>query len=32
MTYERIRTAQFLLRENRFTAQVLLDGAPPRMA
>ena len=31
MTYERIRTAQFLLRENRFTAQVLLDGAPVRV-
>lgn len=30
MTYERIRTAQFLLRENRFTAQVLLDGEPVR--
>ena len=31
MTYEHIRTAQFLLRENRFTAQVFLDGAPVRV-
>ena len=31
MTYERIQTATFLLRENRFTAQALLGGAPVRV-
>ena len=31
MRYDRIRTAVFLSRENRFSATVLLDGAPVRV-
>lgn len=31
MRYERMRTAVFLSRENRFSATVLLDGAPERV-